>query len=240
MNENILKDILLEVHKIECGVGDDLPDYKPSLRHRFAMKGIFARFDRNTRKLRNTRNIVETPIIEHRTRRYSIKQRILIAALIIILMTFLVGCASAIVKFVSEHFNGTVYEDNTQLFVINLDNCPQTIEYQYAFTDVPEGFELIETVLSPTNTYVLYLNSSTGQVITLKQWVKTHFSSHYNTEKNTFEEIKINGTMGLYIDLSGAERKKSALIWDNEDYIIEISADLDKKSALNLLNIAKL
>lgn len=183
MNEDILKDILLEVHQIECGVSDDLPDYKPSLRHRFAMKRIFARFDRNTRKLKNTRNIVETPIIKHKTRRYSIKQRILITTLIIILMAFLVGCASAIIKFVSERFNGTVYEDNTQLFVVNLENCPQTIEYQYVFTNIPEGFELIETISSSTNVYSLYLNRSTGQVITLEQWVKTQFSSHYNTEK---------------------------------------------------------
>lgn len=240
MNENILREILLEVHEIECGVSDDLPDYKTSLRHRLAMKRIFARFDRNTRKLRTTRRTRETPIIERRTRRYSIKQRILIAMLIIILMAFLVGCVNAIVKFVSERFKGTVYEDNTQLFAVDLENCPQTIEYQYALADIPEGFEMIETIPSPTNVYTLYSNELTGQVITLKQWVKTHFSFHYNTEKRTFEENEINGITVLFIDLSSNNRNNSVLIWDNEDYIIEISADLDKSSALNLLNIAKL
>lgn len=240
MNENILRDILLEVHEIECGVSDDLPDFKPSLRHRLAMKRIFARFDRNMRKLRNTRSTGETPIIERGTRRYSIKQRILITMLIIILLTFLVGCVNAIVKFVSEHFNGTVYEDNTQLFVINLDNCPQTIEYQYALTNVPDGFELIETLSSTTNVYTLYLNELTGQSITIQQWIKTHYTPHYNTEKRTFEENEINGTTVLFIDLSSDKRNNSVLIWDNGDYIIEISADLDKNSALNLLDIAKL
>ena len=240
MNENILKDILLEVHKIECRIADDLPEYKPSLRHRFAMKRIFARFDRNMRKLGNTRSIGETPIIEHRTRRYSIKQRILITMLIIVLLTFFVGCVNAIVKFVSEHFNGTVYEDNTQLFVANLENCPQTIEYQYVLTNVPDGFELIKTVSSTTNISTLYLNSSTGQVITLEQWVKTHFSPHYNTEQNTFEESNINGTTVLFIDLCSDKRNNSIVIWDNGDYIIEISADLDKSSVRNLLNIAKI
>lgn len=240
MNENILKEILLEVHEIECGLSDDLPDIMPSLRHRLAMKRIFARFDRNMRKLRNTASVEELPIIEHRTRRYSIKQRILIAALIIILMTFLAGCVSAIVKFVSEHFHGTAYEDNTQLFVVNLDNCPQTIEYQYVLTNVPDGFELVETVSSTTNVSTLYLNSSTGQVITLEQWVKTHFSPHYNTEQNTFEESNINGTTVLFIDLSSDKRNNSVVIWDNDDYIIEISADLDKSSAKDLLNITKI
>lgn len=240
MNENVLKEILLEVHEIECGVVDDLPDFKPSLRHRLAMKRIFTRFEKNTRKLRNTGTIQEPLIIEHRARRYSIKQRLLIATLIIILMTLLTGCVNAIVKFVSERFNGTVYEDNTKLFAINLENCPQTIEYQYALTNVPDGFELIETISSSTNVYTLYSNELTGQVITLNQWVKSKFAPHYNTENNTFEEVEINGTTALYIDFSTNKRRSSGLIWDNGDYIIEISADLDKSSALGLLNIAKL
>ena len=240
MNENILRDILLEVHEIECGVSDDMPDYKTSLRHRLAMKRIFARFDRNTRKLRNTERNRETQIIERGTRRYSIKQRILITMLIIILMAFLVGCASAIVKFISEYFNGTVYEDNTQLFVVNLENCPQTIEYQYVLTNIPEGFELNETLSSMTSVYTLYSNELTGQYITIQQWVKTHYTPHYNTEKGTFEENKINGTTVLFFELSSDERNNSVLIWDNDDYIIEISADLDKNNVLDLLNITKL
>lgn len=240
MSESILKDILLEAHEIECGVSDDLPDFKPSLRHRLAMKRIFSRFAKNTRKLRNTETIQKPQITEQRIRRYSIKQRLLIATLIIILMTFLAGCVNAIVNFVSEHFSGTVYEDNTQLFVADFENCPQTIEYQYVFTDVPEGFELIETASSSTNVYALYLNSFTGQVITLEQWVKTHFSPHYNTEKSKFEEIMINDTEGLFIDLSSDKNDHSVIIWDNEDYIIEISANLDKNRTMDLVNIAKL
>lgn len=240
MNENVLKEILLEVHEIECRVVDDLPDFTLSLRHRLAMKRIFARFERNARKLRNTKTIQKTPIIEHRTRRYNIKQRILIAMLIIILMTLLAGCVNAVVKFVSEHFNGTVYEDNTQLFVADLENCPKRIEYRYVLTDVPDRFELIETISSPSNVYMRYKDQQTGQTITLEQWVKSDFTPHYNTEKHTFEQIEINGTMGLFIDLSSDKRNRSAFIWDNEDYIIEIWADLDKNSTLNLLNITKL
>ena len=164
MSENVLREIMLDVHKIECGVPDDLPNFKPSLRHRIAMKRIFARFERNARKLRNAETIQKPSITENRTRRYNLKQRILIATLIIILMTLLAGCVTAVVKFVSEHFNGTVYENNTQLFVANLENCPQTIAYQYVLTNIPEGFELIETIPSTTNICTLYLNSSTKQI----------------------------------------------------------------------------
>ncbi len=212
MSENILKEIMLEVHRIECRVPNDLPDYKPSLRHRLAMKRVFARFARNTCKLRNAGTIQEPPITDYSTRRYNIKHRILTAMLIIILMTLLVGCVNAIVRFVSEHFNGTVYEDNTKLSAANLENCSQTIEYQYALTNIPEGFELIEIVSTPSYVYMNYRNMQNGQEIIFWQWVKTHFSPHYNTEKNIFEEIKINGTTGLFIDLKGDKLNKSVFI----------------------------
>ena len=240
MNENILRDILLEAHEIECGVSGDLPDIVPSLRHRLAMKGIFARFDRNIRRLRSAGSTVKAPKTERGARRYGIKRRVLIAMLIIVLMTFLVGCVNAIVMFVSERFKGTVYEDNTQLFAVNLDNCPQTIEYQYVLTSVPEAFELIESAASSTNASVLYLNSSTGQTIVLEQWVKASYSTHYNTEQNAFEESNINGKTVLFIGLSNEKQNTSVFIWDNGDYIIEISADLDKNDVFDLLNIAKL
>lgn len=240
ISEDGLRDIMLEVHGIEFGVIGDLPDFKPSLRHRLAMKRIFARFERNICKFKNAATIRESPETEYKTIRYNLKQRILTAALVIILMTLLAGCVNAVVKFVSEHFNGTVYEDNTQLFAADLENCPQTIEYQYVLTNVPDGFELIKTVSSPTNIYTLYMNSTTGQRIVFRQWIKTNFAPHYNTEKGTFEEIDINGTTGLYIDFGVNGKNNSILIWDNGDYIIEILADLDKNSALKLLDIAKL
>ncbi len=240
MSENILREILLEVHTIDYETSNDLPEYKPSLRHRIAMKRIFARFDRNMRKLRNTSTAAEMPVIKHKISIRGIKQRILTAALIIILMALLAGCVSAIVKFLSERFSGTVYEDNTQVFAVDLENCPRTIEYQYAFTDVPEGFELIETIPSPINIYTLYLNSSTGQTITLNQTVKTYFTMHYNTEKSKIEETKINDTTGLYMNFDTDRRSNSTFIWDNGDYIIEVSAELDKNAALDLLDITKL
>lgn len=240
MNEDILKEIMLEVHRIECGVPDDLPDFKSSLRHRMAMKRIFARFERNARKLRNIGTIQEPPITEHKARRYNLKQRILIATLIIILMTLLAGCVSVIVKFVSERFNGTVYEDNTQLFAVNSEKFPQTIEYLYALTDIPEGFELIENDATSVDVYTLYENNSTKQTITLRQWVKSVFKSHFNTQQYLFEEVTVNGKTGLCLDLSNKDHYHTLLIWDNEDYIIGVVADLDKKDVLNLLNITKL
>lgn len=240
MSEDVLKGIMLEVHNIECGVIDELSDFKPSLRHRFAMKKIFARFERNARNMKNKEITTEPPASEHRTSIRNIKQRVIMAILIIILAAMLAGCVNVVAKFISEHFNGNVYEDNTQLFAGDLESCPQTIEYQYFLTNVPDGFELIDTVSTSSYAFMYYKDQQTGRKITLKQWVKSHFAPHYNTENHTFEEIKINGTTVLYINFSTNTKNSSVLIWDNDDYIIEILADLDKNAVMYLLDITKL
>lgn len=240
MSEDVLKEIMLEVHRIECGVIDELPDHKPSFRHRLAMKKIFARFEGNAREIRNKEITAVSAMPKHRSRRCGVKQRVIMATLIIILAAILAGCVSVVAKFISEHFYGTVYENNTQLFAGDLENCPQTIEYRYVLTNVPDGFELIDTVSTSSYAFMYYKDQQTGRKITLKQWVKSHFAPHYNTENHAFEEINVNGTTVLYIDFSTDTKNNSALIWDNGDYIIEISADLDKNSAMNLLSITKL
>ncbi len=218
--KQILEEICLE--EVNEYANMDVPRHRFSVRHRRAMKKILS---------------VNQP---ERGLRYLPPYKKIAVAVVLIFLALFAGCASTIFKFVSENFQGTVYEDNTQLFAVNLENCPQTIEYRYVLTNVPEGFELIETIPSSTNIYTCYLDDSTGQIITLNQWVKSHFSMHYNTEKGKFEEIMINGTAGLLIEFSSDRQNNSTIIWDNGDYIIEISADLDKNSALDILNISKI
>lgn len=236
MDEEVFRSILEKAVMSEYADLDSDPEPKYSLKHRLAMKRIFAKYERNVRNLKEKR-VDQTARNEYLRPRLNLKQRLLIA-LIVVFLAALTGCAVA--AFVSKDFRGTVHRDNTQLFAVDIENSPMTIEYKYALDFVPEGFELIETIPSSIIIYTLYLNRSAKQTITLEQCVKTYFSPHYNTEKNAFEEIKINDVTGLFIDLSRGEREGSALIWDNKDYIIEIIADLDKESTINLSKINKI
>lgn len=236
MNESVFKEILGEALKRDLAKYDNAPDHKFSLKHRLAMKYIFAKYARNVSKLKKEETIKYSVTVEHKPRS-NLKYRIITALLIIVLMSLLVGWG---VVFTSEKFHGTVYHNNTQLFAVETENSPTTIEYKYVFAFVPEGFELKKTGISPSNVYSFYSNPTTGQEITLIQWVKTKFNPHYNTEHYQFEELTINGKAGLCIDFSDTTNFNTLLVWDNEDYIIEIVADLNKTEALNLANFDKI
>lgn len=236
MNETVFKELLEEALLGEFTAYDNAPEHKFSLRHRLAMKRIFARFERNTRKLKENEIIGELPMSEYKTR-LSLKQRMIIVTIIIILMTFLVGWIKV---YVSEKFHGTVYHDYTQIIAVDLENCPQFIEYKYALASVPEGFEMVETTSSQTNSYTLYMNNLTKQTIVLQQWVKKHFAPQFNTEYYQLEEVNINGGTGVCIDFSDETYIQTLVVWDNGDYIIKIVANLDKESTVNLAKIYKI
>lgn len=235
MNEDIFKEILAKVEECEFAEYDNTPEHKFSLKHRIAMKRIFARFERNVREIQK-KELVKTQQVDEYKPKFSLQQRLLLVMIIIILMTFLVGW---VVVFVSDRFHGTVYRDNTQLTAAKLENCPQKIEYKYALANIPEGFEIIETNSSVIHVYTLYMNNSTKQTIALRQWVKSEFDPHYNTEHHVIEEVSANGLSGLCVDFSDDENSHSLVVWDNEDYILEIWADFDKDFAIKLSNFNK-
>ncbi len=235
MNEDIFREILEKAVLTEYAENDSTPDHKFSLKHRLAMKRIFARYERNVRKLRKKETTETTRVTEYRPIR-SLTRQLLIAVIMIFLAMFLVGW---IVVYVSDKFHGTVYHDNTQLAAVEIENSPTSIEYKYALASVPDGFEVIDTNSSSIHAYTRYKNKQTGQGITLRQWVKSKFDPHYNTEQHHFEEISINGKSGVYIDFSDGTYCQTLLLWDNEDYVIEILADLDKECTFNLSKIDK-
>ncbi len=235
MSEKLFKEILWESLKCEYAEFDNASDHRFSLKHRLAMKRIFAKFERNVQKQRKERNVENTLTVEYKPS-LNFRQRIIVALLIVILMSFLVGW---VVVFVSEKFHGMVYQDNTLLTAIDYENCPKTIEYKYTIASVPEDFEMIETNSSPIDVYTRYKNKHTNQIITLYQCVKTDFSPHYNTEYYQFEEVSVNDKNVLCVDFGDESSDHTLVVWDNGDYIIEIIAHLDKSETLKLSNIAK-
>ncbi len=236
MNESVFKEILGDALSCELAEYDNAIEHKFSLKHRMAMKFIFAKYARNVRKLKKEEESKDAAASEYKPR-LNLRQRLIVALLIIILMSFLVGW---IVVFFSEKFHGTVYHDNTQLIAVDVENCPDTIEHKYVLASVPEGFEIIETDSSPVDIYTRYKNKQTGQGITFSQWIKTAYKPHVNTEHYQIEEIVINGKNGLYIDFSDKKSNKTFLVWDNGDYTFEVSADLTKSEVLNLVEFNKI
>ena len=232
MKQYTLEEVLEEVCRLDFAEFEDTPERKFSLKHRLAMKRIFARYERN---LQQSSSDIAAPI-EHNRTLLSFKRRLLIVLCIIVLLTFFVGWVTT---FVSKNFHGIVYNDRTQLFAVDLENSPQHIEDKYALISVPEGFEIIETSLTPTSFYTLYMNKSTRQTIVLEQWVKSNFQTNFNTEYHRLEDIIINSCSGYFIDFSDDKHNSSLVVWDNGDYIIQVIADLTKEDVINLAKSAK-
>lgn len=227
MNENDFKEILAEICDEEIAELNKIPPFKPSLRHRLAMKRIFAAFEKNLRKAET----VPEPILTMQNTHKSLSTRLMIIIAAIVCAALLTG---AVTVYFSKSFHGTVFPDNTQLFAVDTENCLTTIEYRYYLPKLPEGFELVEYSPTRTDVYSRYENELLGQDIRISQYTKDSFFPHYNTEYHDFEEIEINGHNGLCLDFSDSEHYSSLIVWDNEDYILEISGDISKNDAIIL------
>lgn len=84
MNESVFREILGESLRREFAEFDNAPEHRFSLRHRLAMRRVFAKYERNTRGFYR---IEYSEAMPH----YGLKQRIIIMLVIIILMTLLTG-----------------------------------------------------------------------------------------------------------------------------------------------------
>lgn len=228
MSESIFASIIDEMAERDLARYAEISAFKTTKKHDRAMQRIFKRYERNTRRLR--------PQNEIRVR--NVQKRIIVALVVIILAVF-TGFTAA--YFISRSFQGEVHKDNTELFPIDMENCPTVIEDKYYLSELPEGFEEDEYDSTPFREFISFVNKQTGQTITFDQIVKTDFDPiHFNTEEGELVEVEINEHCGIFLDLSNDKRSQTLLIWDNGDYIIELSGNLSKEDIIDLAKSAKI
>ncbi len=221
MNEITLKQILEEMCLEEANEFEnmkDIPHHHFSLRHRWMMRKILSADQPEWRGLRSL-----PP-----------SKRIVIAVMLIFLALFTItASAVAINGFIRKQ-----HSDNTQLFAVNAENSPSLIEYEYYLSEIPDGYELYENDTTLYSVCKIYINSE-NRTLTFYQNVKKYYDQHFDNEKNSFEEVEINGHYGLYIDFGTEKREHGDLVWDNGDYILEINGDLSKSELVNLAKCIK-
>lgn len=233
MSESILRAILEESVRHEWDKYDNVPEHIFSKKHERSMKRIFMLFEKNRCKF-------EPHLISKPNHNFRFTKKTVLVLVTIIFLAALAGCA--VMYFVSNSFRGKVNNDNTELFVINTENCPSEIEEKYYLSELPEDFEVTDSTSTPFYEYTSYQNNKTQseQTIVFRQYVKTDLGSvHYNTEGQDLEEVQINEHYGLCLDFSSKGLVFTDVIWDNGDYILEISGDFDKNTLLNLAKSAK-
>lgn len=231
MSESVLKSILEESARLEWAKYENAQEHVFSKKHERKMKHVFKLFERNDCKLK--------PYIGSRPHyHFRFTKRNIIVLLAVIFLAALAGCG--VTYFTSKNFYGKVNADNTELFVINTENCPSTIEDKYYLPCLPDGYEVLGTDSTPFYEWISYENPATEQTLTFCQFAKTSFdSTHYDTENQKFQEININGHSGLCLDYSSQGYNYAVIVWDNGDYIFELFGEYSKNELCDLAKTAK-
>lgn len=222
------------------------PEFETSKKHERAMKRIFKRYERNTRKFR-LRSAVKVG---------SVTKKVLIAVLALFL-ALIAGCAAT--YFISG-FRNTVYPEGISLFLYNgTDNSPTTLENFYYLSGLSEDYTVVHKGDGDTYKSFFYRNTQTGKLVMFRYGVKSRYEelpTWFDTESGKLSEIKINGSCGVYYEndrtpsaginnLFGMFRDYddrsniNSCVWDNGDYIFEVYSDLPKKDIMNLAKSAK-
>lgn len=196
-----------------------------SIKHKIAMKNIFRQFADNAYKKASADHVV---YVSGKPR--SIRKHLIILAIIIIGMAILTGF---VIMFISNGFKGKVYHDNTHLFAVNTEGCPATIEKEYELSVLPEGYILSNT--SSGFDYVVKTYSHPDKTnIYFIQYVKSKYNAHINSEFVYLDEIEIAGRSAILSEHTSQNITDSVIVWDNQDYILELSGNLNKSEIVEL------
>lgn len=220
MDKYSLKSILEQVCEDDFSEFSDPPRHKFRLKNRIRIRRILSDIKRNS----------AAPAMP---RRFS--RRLVTAMLVVILLAAMAITAAAILLL--KGFIAKENKDNTQLFAENIAGAPTTIEEVYYIPELPEGYEYSESVALDTNTCIIYLNEN-GNFITMKQWIKTEFDTHY--DNNAIKPVMIGNYDGVYIDHSGNGLKISNVLWDNGDYVFHLEGTLTKEEIIALAESVKI
>lgn len=110
----------------------------------------------------------------------------------------------------------------------------------YYLSELPEGYEFYEIDSSDLSVYTAYVYTDTNSYLTFKQSVKDGYKRNFNTENREFEELDIDGRFALYLDDSNSESLYGSIVWDNVDYIFQVTGDFAKGELIDLAKSAKL
>ena len=222
MDRKILEGALEKVYRDEFAEFDIPQEHRFSLRHRIKMRRIFSLYRKNMRKL-NTSGI-------------KFRRQLIAALIIIILLTIVTGCAAIIIS----HFVIMEHDNNTQLKAGDFSGGKEIIEEIYYIYALPDGFECVNE-LKPemsggSEHWITYTNDNL--VIAFFQSTKESYDAHYSAEESDLEHITINGYSALYIDY-GSEIDSGTIIWDNGDYIFEVTGTFPKNKLIELAESVK-
>ena len=242
MSESVFTSIIEEWADRDWASYADAPSFTTSKKHDRAMRRIFKRYERNTRKFRPR----SEASIKHVGRRVTV-------ALLVIILAALAGCAA--VHLIKQSFKSGEKGDYTFLYLNDTElNCPSQIERRYYMSELPESFEFFpfgygswsEQTDADGNrkktfysTHEVYCDNYIGKSVILEQTAKPHYIPEgFITQNCEMSEVEINGHSAAVIEKN--DNGWIYIIWDNGDYIIKLWGNVDKNFIIDLAKSIKL
>lgn len=221
MSNELLKNILQEMCDKEFAEYETSEEHDFSLKHRRKMKKLFREYEKKS-----------VSDISAKTTTYSRKR---IAVIVIIATAFVLSCVTA-GAWVTGGFKSINKSDHTEIFNIDYANAPQTIEYLYYISALPDEYKLTDSNVDTHFSADFIYENEDGDFFNFTQEVKSGYKNYLNTEHSKLEEVIVNNKNGYFI----AFENRSLLVWDNGDYVLEIYGDFSKEEMINLAKSAKI
>lgn len=225
MNNYSISDIFDEAYRREFSTFDNSTTHIFSFSHRRKMKKIFKLYSDN----------------QDRPDLASIKpvKRLSLSFILVIIILALTA-VSAVAVALYNGFTQNEYRDHTDLLVIDYVSGLETIEYIYELTALPEDYEIVNRYIDAAHCVTDFNNLNTEKVISIYQTVKNGYIGHYDNEISTHSTVYIGDIPAIYIDSSDENSSFGILVWDNGDYILEISGHLTKNELIDLAKLLKI
>lgn len=116
-----------------------------------------------------------------------------------------------------------------------ISDYPQTIEEEYEITDLPSEFEQTDYYIDDTSVLISYISGE--KYILFEQTVYYDFLSNYDNSHSVLEYYTDEFGQEYLIQNTGTDY---CITFNNGDYIIQITANLDKNTVIDLCKSTKI
>lgn len=199
---------------LQNALAADIAEYEKLPDHIFSR-----RFERKMKKLLYT----PQPVFQLNGRHIPLRKSVVIAMLAVILAVLITGAAFAVYRLWEQYR----IEDNglfSMLYITDIENAPKTLEEEYRIGADMSGYA--ERVIQDDEyCYLVEYTLPDSKVTIIFSQATKEFSEQamINTENAliTPTEITINGCKGFYFMTYYGSHY---VLWDNGDYIVDMSA----------------
>lgn len=224
MKNQSLKDIFEEAYEREFSEFDGAAKHKFSLSHKRRMKKIFKLYSLNQSQ----------PVTTAKKPAKRLSVAFMLAAVVLGLTAASITASGVYHGFVQKEYN-----NYTDLLAVDYESGPSAIEYIYE-PDVSADYEIASHDINTARCWTDFENHTTGKIVSLEQSVKKEYAGHYDNNHSTYTTVYVNDIPALYIETEYKNGNYGTLVWDNGDYILELSGYLTQAELVELAGSLKI